>query len=488
MGTTPNRGLRYPEGTAIANQLHTYIKNLALDVDADLEELDGSVGATGPQGPAGPTGPQGPAGPTGPASTVPGPQGPQGPPGADSTVPGPAGADSTVAGPQGPAGPTGPQGPAGPTGPASTVPGPAGADSTVPGPQGPAGPTGPASTVPGPQGPAGPTGPQGPAGPAGSGGGATALSALTDIDFTSAPSATRKFLEYDPVTSKWKATAGGPEVGAWENNLQSTFVYPTPTEYDLQAAPISSIPTARTSVAQHEVTVTEAMLVTNTGGDIGHDTVIMIHVVMRALSGTGNINCEMGHLVASTGVEFLSSTAVANVGTGPIRVVTAVVSNGVKVGDKVRIRYWNTNGANYRVDWWSHRSVTTHWGNKKDSLGRIGLYRDTVRTGRVGGFTPATVLTLGSTSAMNTWAAGSIFTREQWMDGGVLTAAIGNPDQSDSLIADTSSANMGVMTIGDNVSQTSYARCTTSTTNVPIYEIECPAQVRMDRLFIPTPV
>jgi hypothetical protein len=36
MGTTPRRGLRYPESTVLANTLHTQIKNLADDVDAAL--------------------------------------------------------------------------------------------------------------------------------------------------------------------------------------------------------------------------------------------------------------------------------------------------------------------------------------------------------------------------------------------------------------------------------------------------------------------
>lgn len=36
MGTTANRGLRYPESTVLANTLHTQIKNLADDVDAQL--------------------------------------------------------------------------------------------------------------------------------------------------------------------------------------------------------------------------------------------------------------------------------------------------------------------------------------------------------------------------------------------------------------------------------------------------------------------
>lgn len=36
MGTTTNRALRYPEGTVLANTLHTHIKNLADDVDAQL--------------------------------------------------------------------------------------------------------------------------------------------------------------------------------------------------------------------------------------------------------------------------------------------------------------------------------------------------------------------------------------------------------------------------------------------------------------------
>lgn len=36
MGTTTNRALRYPEGTVLSNTLHTQIKNLADDVDAQL--------------------------------------------------------------------------------------------------------------------------------------------------------------------------------------------------------------------------------------------------------------------------------------------------------------------------------------------------------------------------------------------------------------------------------------------------------------------
>lgn len=37
MGTTANRGLRYPEGTTPGNQMHTRIKELAEDVDSKLQ-------------------------------------------------------------------------------------------------------------------------------------------------------------------------------------------------------------------------------------------------------------------------------------------------------------------------------------------------------------------------------------------------------------------------------------------------------------------
>lgn len=37
MGTTTNRGLRYPEGVALGNTMHTQIKNLADDVDAKFQ-------------------------------------------------------------------------------------------------------------------------------------------------------------------------------------------------------------------------------------------------------------------------------------------------------------------------------------------------------------------------------------------------------------------------------------------------------------------
>ncbi len=206
-----------PNSVITASIVDGAVTEVKLDsaVQAKLNSVGGSQGATGPQGPAGTNGTNGSQGATGPqgASGVQGNQGAQGTagPAGDQGATGPQGPQGTAgssvtilgsfanAGQLPPSGNTGDgylvggslyvwtgsawenvgniQGPAGSTGPAGTTgaAGPIGATGArgSTGPQGPAGTGNTGAT--GPQGPAGPggagaTGPQGPAGTTGAAG------------------------------------------------------------------------------------------------------------------------------------------------------------------------------------------------------------------------------------------------------------------------------------------------------------------------------
>lgn len=321
----------------------------------------------------------------------------------------------------------------------------------------------------------------------GGGGGAADLDDLTDVDVTTVAPTAGQVLVFDAVSGLWKPGKGGPEVGAWENNLEQTFVYPALVEHDLQAAP-PAWPTARPAVAPYEVTVTSDMLVTSTGANLGHETLIHIMLLGRMqTAGSGNLVVEGAVWKAATNTEVVGSTAQAATVAVNGRIALSVVSPvPVAVGDKVRLRLWSSNGANIRVDWWAHRSLQTRMGNQMDS-GRICMFRDVVITGNIGAPTPSTVLTLGANSGLNTWAAsGSDATRDQWLDNGVLIQQNGRPAQSRTILAAPLGV-MGVGTLGDGMSGTSTATVNTSTTQALVHPVTAPTQLRVDRLYVPAP-
>lgn len=323
----------------------------------------------------------------------------------------------------------------------------------------------------------------------GGGGGATTLDALTDVDTTTAAPLDGQVLVYDANTGLWKpgtATEGGPQVGAWENNLETLFTYPPLVETDLQANP-PSIPTAKPVGAVIEVTVTEAMLITNAGADLGHGTLLQIIAVMRQINtSTGNPSVEGAHVDAVTNIESVGNTSSLGAPAVNARVTASIVSpKPVKVGDKVRLRVWSANGANYRLDWWAHRSLPTRWGTKLDAEGRLPMFRDIVASGNMGTPVPATVLTLGATAALNTWTTGNDTTRNQWIDFGSLPQQNGVAQQNRIYIADPAGA--GVMTQGDGIPGTGTSAIQASTGGALIHGDNCPTQWRGDRLYIPTP-
>lgn len=320
----------------------------------------------------------------------------------------------------------------------------------------------------------------------GGGGGATVLADLTDVDDTTPVTGQALVWDGDSWVPTTLEGGGGPEVGTWENNLQTNFVYPTPVETDLQSSP-PTLPTTRPAVANIERTVASGDLVTNTGDDVGHDSLMVIYASMRCVGGTtGNPQVEAGIWKASTGIETTSGTAqIGHPGSGTRQALMIISPLPIEVGDKVRMRIWSSNGANYRLDWWAYRSISNHWGRKRDDT-RVALWRDVVLTGNFSTFAPSTVLS----NAPTTWAAGSDQSRAQWLDNGAVIGTNATPTQQRSLLADPSSSphHAGIMTNGDGVSQTSMAAIVNSSTVAQILGINSAAQMRGDRLYVPIPI
>lgn len=323
---------------------------------------------------------------------------------------------------------------------------------------------------------------------AGGGGGATTLAALSDVDDTVPTTGQALVWDGDSWHPTTLTSDGGPEVGAWQNNLQTNFVYPAPVEVDKQAAPIVWT-NGRTTTPLIELTVTEAMLVTNTGDDLGHETgiVIFTSTIVPTISGAGTPFMEVSVLRAATNIETVySANQVGTPGTANWRSAASFYVPHVKVGDKIRLRFWTTgnNAPNFRTDWWAHRSVVSKLGHKVDA-GRIGLFRDIVRTGSVGTYAPTTVLTSGPTA----WTATNAeATREQWLDNGILIGQNQAPGQVRTLLADPAVDGKGIVTTGDGVTGTSNLTITSFQNVAHIHGMpNLFVQLRADRLWVPIP-